>query len=478
MRASLSGRLTIRAALSLGFGLTLGLWLWAGYDFVQQMARVQQEAATVNLRYMQAQELLADVRPQVLIVAVNARTALLDTDPGKREGYRQRVRATLQSVRDTLRQYVPVLHSGIERERVERLRLEIEGFGQVVLDALAGDEAVTPAQASTLLARIAPRRELVIGVTDEVQAINRAAFVQEQAIIADAYRDMQRRVWERLGLSLLASLGIATIAGLYAGRLEARLRRQLEKDAQSARDLQRLSAKLVDAQEQERRTIARELHDELGQALETIKVELTLARNTLRHDGRGDLLNDAQAIAQSALTTVRDLSHLLHPAVLDDLGLVAATDVYVQAFAKRHAGIRTRFVHEGPARRIGSETEIAGYRIVQEALTNVARHARAGACTVTLRLTDASLSIVVDDDGVGFDPSASSGRRAGADEGLGLIGIRERVSQLGGTFRVESGHGTGTRVSVELPAPSREAGTPLGAHDAAGERLSPGMVGG
>src|SRR5690606_16503145 len=118
------------------------------------------------------------------------------------------------------------------------------------------------------------------------------AFIQEQTTIADAHRDMQRRVWQRLGLSLAGSLGIALLAGLYAGRLEARLRRQRAEQARSARDLQRLSARLVHAQEQERRVIARELHDELGQLLEAMRVELALAGHRLQTRGEGALLDE------------------------------------------------------------------------------------------------------------------------------------------------------------------------------------------
>lgn len=471
------GRPTIKAALLLGFGLTLGLWLWTGYDFIQELSLVQREAAAINLRYMQAQELLATVRPQVLIVSVNARTALLDPEPGHRDAYRARVRETLQSAHDTLRRYVPVLNSGAERERVERLRLEIEGFGRAVLDALVDEEPATASEARDLLARIVPRRELVIGVTDEVQALNRAAFVQEQTTIADAHRRMQTRVWERLGLSLGASLGIALWASVYAGRLEGRLRRQRERDAQNTHDLQRLSAKLVDAQEQERRIIARELHDELGQVLEAIKVELALAQNQLGADGAGDLLNDAQSITQGALHTVRDLSHLLHPAVLDDLGLVAAADTYLQTFGKRH-GIRTRFEQEGMAKRVGPGMEIAAYRIVQEALTNTVKHAGATSCAVTVRHLAATLLVTIEDNGCGFDPVALD--LAGAAAGLGLIGIRERVAQLQGTLRVESAQGCGTRVTVEFPLTTLDSaagGAETGA-DVLGVGLKPKTLGG
>ncbi len=450
-------RPTIKAALLLGFGLTLGLWLWAGYDFIRRMSVVQSEAAAISLRYMQAQELLANVRPQVLTISVNVRTALLDPSMANREEYRQRIRRTVASVGETLEKYVPVLNSDVERERLGRLRREVDGYGYAVLEVLSSERAVTGTEVRDLLARIVPRRELVIGVTDEVQALNRAAFVEEQTAIAEAYRQTQRRVWERLGMSLIASLAIAAFAILYASRLESRLRGQREKEMQHTRDLQCLSAKLVDAQEQERRVIARELHDELGQVLMAVNVELSLAEKKLQQSGAGNLLGDAQAITRTALSSVRDLSHALHPAVLDDLGLVAAVESFVVGIGKRH-GIRTRFEQEGIARRSHSDLELAAYRIVQEAVMNAVKHSGAGACTVTVRHLTGRLVVTVQDDGRGFDPAEVN--LAGAAAGLGLIGMRERVTQLGGYLRVESAPGRGTTVIVEFPLVGRDA-TPI-----------------
>ena len=127
-----------------------------------------------------------------------------------------------------------------------------------------------------------PKREGVIRVTEEAQALNRSAFVQQQNEIASVYRATQRRLWGSFGVAVLVSLGIALLAAVYVGRLEDRIHRQRVKEGENARDLQRLSMKLITAQEEERRVIARELHDEVGQALTAIKVELALAQRSDR----------------------------------------------------------------------------------------------------------------------------------------------------------------------------------------------------
>jgi signal transduction histidine kinase len=206
----------------------------------------------------------------------------------------------------------------------------------------------------------------------------------------------------------------------------------------------------VTAQEEERRTIARELHDEVGQVLMAVKVEIALAQKAIEAGGgSGRLLDDAQSITDSALHTVRDLSHLLHPAILDDLGLPAAIGWYLDGFGKRH-GIAVELLQDRMDERLAPEIEAAAYRIVQEALTNVAKHADASLAFVYLRrhVNSQSVTVTVEDNGVGFD--AAPVRR-----GLGLLGIRERVSHFQGKVHIDSAPGKGTRVTVELPARGR-----------------------
>jgi signal transduction histidine kinase len=227
------------------------------------------------------------------------------------------------------------------------------------------------------------------------------------------------------------------------------LTEQRAREEQIAVDLQRLSARLLHAQEEEQRRIARELHDEVGQMLSAVKVELAVAGRTLARTGSGpELLSDAQSSVDSALRTVRDLSRLLHPSALDDLGLVAALESQLADFRRRH-GVVVDFTHSGIEGRHSDETERAAYRIVQEALTNIARHAHARTARVHLSADAGAFRAVVEDDGIGFD--VTDAERPGLRRGLGLLGIRERVSQLHGTVKIESRYQGGTRIQVEWP---------------------------
>jgi signal transduction histidine kinase len=443
-------QLTIKAALLVGFGVTFGIWLIAGYYFTTRIGDVERRAAAINTRYMQAQELLSTVRAQVLLGSVYVRDALLDPNPAPAE-YRRQLEATYGAINQALEHYVPVLDSSAEREQVGRLQHEVDDFRSTLLQVLSTDSTRWPIDARTLIrTQIMPKRELVIRVSEEVQALNRSAFVEQQRQIAEIHSVSQRRLWESLGLALAASFGIALLVGVYAGRLETRIRRQRVRDAQNASELHHLSAKLITAQEEERRSLARELHDEVGQVLTAIKVELAVAQRAIEAGGgAAHLLDDARAITDSALTTVRDLSHLLHPALLDDLGLRAAVEWHVRGFGRRY-DIRTEVLHDRMDERLAPEIEACAYRIIQEALTNVARHARASSCQVYLQRLPNTVLITVEDNGMGFDHTERE--RAGGPASLGLIGIRERASLVRGTVRLESAPGKGTRLTVELPA--------------------------
>jgi signal transduction histidine kinase len=458
--------LTIRAALLAGFSLTLGLWLFAGYQVTLRMQETQREGAAAGERYQQAQELLASVRTQVLVASVFVRDALLNPNAGTIESQRDEIRRVYATIDRELARYVPFVGSPSERERVARLREEVHEFRVATDEVLATDSSQWPRNAGMLLQRFMPRREAAISISEEVQALNRAAFIEQQRAVRGMQSTLQQQVWTVFGVALAISMAIGWLAFRHSARLERRLTEQRAREEQTAVDLQRFSARLLHAQEEEQRRIARELHDEVGQTLSAVKMELTVAGRRLDRTGSGaDLLADALSSVDSALRTVRDLSRLLHPSALDDLGLVAALESQLSDFRRRH-GITVDFVHDGFETRRGDEIERAVYRIVQEALTNVARHAHARGVRVDVSADDRTCRVLVEDDGVGFD--VAEAERPGRRRGLGLLGIRERVSQLNGSVQIESGQTGGTRISVHLPLVDAEPAGEI-ASDASGE---------
>lgn len=217
---------------------------------------------------------------------------------------------------------------------------------------------------------------------------------------------------------------------------------------QNARLVQRLherSSMLIQAQEAERRRIARELHDELGGSLSALDLALEREKNRSAPDPSG--LRDLQTTVRRMNDQLRKLLLDLRPSALDELGLYEALEGYVTRFSER-TGVEVRCA--GGLDRdeyLGEEVETAVFRIVQEALTNVARHAEVNVATLEGRRENGRLEIRIEDEGVGFDVEEVKDRA----ETVGLSGIRERAGLLGGTFTVESTPGEGTRLTVVIP---------------------------
>ena len=193
-----------------------------------------------------------------------------------------------------------------------------------------------------------------------------------------------------------------------------------------------------------RRQIARELHDEIGQLITGLKLSLEGGAGTVGEEP--DWLQHSRGIANELLQRVREMSLNLRPAVLDDLGLLPALIWHFDRYQK-HTGISVEFVHEGIDRRFGPDIETAAYRIVQEALTNVARHAIVTDVKVEAWLTEHSVNILVEDKGKGFQAR----RYDQGIYGTGLNNMRERAMLLGGRLKVVSVPGKGTRISAMLP---------------------------
>ena len=208
-----------------------------------------------------------------------------------------------------------------------------------------------------------------------------------------------------------------------------------------------LLKRLLSAEDQERRRIARELHDETGQSLTTLLVGL---RAIADKTGLAEVRSMAQRLREVAAHTVDDVGRLargLHPAVLDDKGLVAAARRHVSDFAKAFGVVADLRVHGSVPRRLAPLAQSTMYRILQEALTNVARHARARAVSVVLKHKEAMLEIQIRDNGVGFDPAAVLSEASG----LGLHGMQERVALLGGSVQIESRPGHGALIRARIP---------------------------
>ena len=202
--------------------------------------------------------------------------------------------------------------------------------------------------------------------------------------------------------------------------------------------------RVVEAQELERRRLARELHDETGQALTSILLGLKALEERIDDPSSRAATAELRELVVSTLQDVRRLAVELRPSALDDFGLVAALERLTASFSEQ-TGIAVDFQTALADERLPEEVETALYRIVQESLTNVVKHARARRVSILLARKNSAVKAVVEDDGQGFDPAEQ------ADDGFGLVGMRERLALLGGRLEIESGRGGGTTVAAEVP---------------------------
>ena len=202
--------------------------------------------------------------------------------------------------------------------------------------------------------------------------------------------------------------------------------------------------RVVSAQEAERRRLARELHDETGQALTSILLGLRAVEEAEGEPQLGEAIKEVRDLVRSTLRDVRRLAVELRPTALDDFGLVPALERLTDSFSEQ-TGISVDFQASLTAGRLPTEIETALYRIVQESLTNIVKHARAGSVSVVLTRKEDAVSVVVEDDGIGFEPGRPR------DGGLGLLGMQERVALLGGRLAIESRPGAGTTFVAEVP---------------------------
>jgi two-component system sensor histidine kinase UhpB len=236
---------------------------------------------------------------------------------------------------------------------------------------------------------------------------------------------------------------LAQTASLYARELE-------EQVAARTAALARANQRLLEVEEVERQHLAGELHDRVGQDLTALGLNLQFINSRLQHGDQKDLeprLEDCIALVESAASSVENVLTELHPAMLEEHGILAALRDYAQDFAAR-TGAAVTIVGEAP-RRLSKESALGLFRIAQEALTNIAKHARATGVRIELTEEADGLTLRISDDGAGFQTPASGDRPARAGRGVRLM--RDRAQSLGGRLEVHSSAGQGTQITVWLP---------------------------
>ncbi len=440
---------SIRGALLAGFGVVFGLWLLSGYQLIRSLQDVESRVNAMHESFVRGERTRSTVRNNVLLGSIYLRDALVDSGTISRDYYRNEIRQIRMEIEQLLPAYLLEVELPIEREHWRDLQFKLVRYWDTLDLVFSPDLPSSNAAAAAMLnAEVVPARNDVLGVVDSLSALQRLSQQLYQIEASLMYREVWINALTIVSVAVALGIVVASVAFWRIGRLERETRRQSRAESQTRQDLERLSARLVEAQEQERRNLARELHDEVGQALTAIKMGVGVALRSVEHDPRARAsLEDARALAEGTLQSVRDLSQLLHPSMLDDFGLPETLTAYLRSFTTR-TGIRAQLVRDGLDVRLPADIEVCVYRIVQEALTNVARHSGAQNCTVNVSRRAGELRLCVEDDGRGIGMASTR-----AQHGLGLIGMRERAQALSGRFVIERRPEGGTRLVVVLPVP-------------------------
>jgi len=336
-------------------------------------------------------------------------------------------------------------------DKRNQLRSALEEFGnaadQVFALARSGNEA---AARSLIQVQLENKRAIISEIAARLLILNDRAQAEAAERISAVYGAVKQQILIVIGALFL--LALAT--GLYTFQANRttfeRLRHLAERLQSQSQQLRKLSWKLIDLQEETLRQVARDLHDEFGQILTAIGMMLSrLERKTPGEDT--ETLKDLKTvkhIVEDTLQNIRDRSQMFRPAVLDDFGLDRSLEWFVGQFS-RQTGIEVHFESKIADGFFPHEDAVHLYRIVQESLSNVARHSKARTAWVTLSDSRGELSLEIRDDGAGFEGGPEINRAAG--EGMGLMGMQERVQHLNGTLTVRSAPREGTVVSVRVP---------------------------
>ena len=427
------------------FALLLALVTLFAWSFARKASAIDERAAFAHSQYQAADDAITNIRSDVY------RAALLAHDKSfeQRDSALRRELASLRNASEAEVKRLDALLSRTQEGSLSSLRRLLEGYWnalEVPRNRLEDFPAVGGGE------RRGELRDAVLTIDEQMDALNEAS-IQEQESEITANRDALRRfALKATGALVSLSLCVALASIYYLARLERRSERERSRAEGAEIELRRLSRQLVKAQEEERKNISRELHDEVGQILTGLRMELGAITPKSEGGAFEERLNSVKGLAEDALRTVRNLALLLRPSMLDDLGLGPALQWQAKEVSRR-LGIPIGVKIEGNLSSLSEPQRICLYRVVQEALTNSARHARASQISIRIVQNDGAVEATIADDGEGFDRKA---RR----QGLGLTGMEERVKTLRGTLKIRSENGKGTELRAILPLEA-EAASPV-----------------
>ncbi|MBI4875600.1 MAG: hypothetical protein HY822_13275 [Acidobacteria bacterium] len=440
------------AVLRLGFGAMMLLLLFSAFEAWRIQERASRQANDIYRKYIRSGDITWRIRRLIYLGSISARDYFLSRAADRRATFRTQYGQMRGESQALLRE---IEGARVTDTQLSELRARVQEFWSAIEAAI--DQPGPPSSADAyefVQSEIVPRRTAAGALLRELNDASEQAMRMGEAESDASRRTALFRLFSVVGLCVILSLLVARLSLRYASRSELESALRYAEVAQARRDLQQLSARLLEIQEEERTRLSRELHDEIGQTLTALRIEISRARADLgtRPQAADSSLEEARLLAEKTVRTVRNISVLLRPSLLDDLGLEPALQSLIEDFGRR-SGIRCTYSSEGIVEDLPDALRTCIYRVVQEALTNCARHSGATHVEIRVQQMDGELQLTVADNGKGFATGFH-----GAPEGktgLGILGMRERAAALGGQLSLESAPREGTRISVRLPMPER-----------------------
>lgn len=436
--------------LGIGFGTLVVLIGILGIDATRRAEEIYQEILAAHQSYLRSEQILNELRASISQSGILVRDFLLDPSHLTADRHRRELLEVRSSMMQNLGELDRLMGSEEPALR-QRLRAELDGYWKSREPIFTWTPQQKMALSYLYLQReVRPRRDAVLSIADEIAGLRDANFRSQQRRISQSRKEFRSHQNRMLAVALTLGVLVAAASILRISRLEGRAEEQRRRTEHAEQELRRLSQQLVKAQEEERKSISRELHDQVGQMLTALRMELGDLEQL--NAGAGEKfqagVKETKQLAEQAMHLVRDLAMGLRPSMLDDLGLAPAVQWQAREFSRR-SGVPVDLEMDGALDRLPDSHRTCVYRVVQEALTNCARHAHAKHVRVAIHGSEAQLALTIQDDGKGFAPENRS-------SGLGLIGIEERVRELGGSVAIFSQPQKGTLIRVGIPLPPQE----------------------
>ena len=433
-------------AVALAFAAILLFTTLLGVQALRYADHIGVEIQNIQLEQEESDQILDKLRADTYAVGIELRDYLVAA-PAESATARQRFFQIEQNMNSDAGRLEAQLGPEVSGP-VQRLRLGLKRYSLSIAPIFDWTAIERQAHAAAFLRdNVVPERAAVLSATDELESLRIIRLRRQREDLVRA-----RQAFRKFGIIVLLAFisFVLTVAFVTCIRLHAleqqaqRLQSQTERDREKLRGL---SLQMSKALEEERRLISRELHDQVGQLLTAIQMKFNKIGASRDASERTSCVQEGKALVYRTVAAVRDLAMGLRPSILDDLGLVAALEWQAREFQRR-SGILVSLNLDGNLSELPESHSICLYRIVQEALTNCGRHADAKHVKLTLYGGEEHISLTISDDGKGFDAKQSTRR------GLGLVGIEERVRELGGKTTILSQASKGTLLEVEIPVGS------------------------